>query len=82
MRLTKEQAVIVSAYTGVLCCEFSDMHEYIEKIMERSVWTHEMADASVMQQIRNAAKTDFLSICAEGTNMPTEKQSAKGGPDA
>ncbi len=29
--MTKEEKIIVSAYTGVLMCTFSDMHEYIEK---------------------------------------------------
>ena len=35
--MTKQEKVIVSAYTGVLMCDFSDMHEYIEKVMGRPV---------------------------------------------
>lgn len=31
--MTKQERVIVSAYTGFLMCNFGDMHEYIEKIM-------------------------------------------------
>lgn len=61
-KLNKEQAAIVSAYTGYLAGNFSDMHEYIEKIMGRPVWTHEMADKSIMDQIRDKARPDFLSI--------------------
>lgn len=41
--MTKQEKVIVSAYTGVLMCDFADLHEYIEKIMGRPVWTHELA---------------------------------------
>lgn len=64
--MTKEQAAIVGAYTGYLAGPFSDMHEYVEKIMGRPVWTHEMGDKEIAEQIREAAKDDFLAICAEG----------------
>ena len=69
-RLTSEQAAIVGAFTGYLCGPFSDMHAYIERIMERPVWTHEMADKAVMEKIREAAKPDFLALCA----TPSDKE--------
>lgn len=64
-RLTKEQSAIISAYTGFLAGNFSDMHEYIEKVMKRPVFTHEMASPAFMDQLRQASKEDFLSICFE-----------------
>lgn len=30
--MTKQEKVIVSAYTGVLMCDFADLHEYIERL--------------------------------------------------
>jgi len=39
--MTKREAAIVSAYTGILIGSFSDLHQYIEEIMKRPVWTHE-----------------------------------------
>ncbi len=63
-RLTKEQAAIIGAYTNVLCGPFSDMHEYIEKVMGRPVWTHELASEKVTEEIREKCKADFLAICA------------------
>ena len=60
--MTKEEAAIISAFTGRLIGEFSDMHEYIEKVMNRPVWTHELADKSTMDEIRNAAKPDFINL--------------------
>lgn len=65
MKLTKEQAAIVGAYTGCLAGKFSDMHEYIEKVMGRPVFTHEMGDKRICEEIREKAKADFLSICAD-----------------
>ena len=64
-RLTKEQAAVVSAYTGYLVGGFSDMHEYIEKIMGRPVFTHEMGSQEIIDQIREAAKPDFLALVPE-----------------
>lgn len=66
MKLTKEQAAIVGAYTGYLAGPFSEMHEYIEKIMGRPVFTHEMGSGAVADQIKQKAKSDFLAIVREG----------------
>jgi hypothetical protein len=60
--MTKQEACVVAAYTGVMIGEFSDMHEYIEKIMGRPVFTHELASSKTMEEIRNKARTDFIAI--------------------
>lgn len=61
--MTKQEKIIVSAYTGYLMCNFSDMHEYIEKKLGRPVWTHELASKKIMEEIREATKSDFLKLC-------------------
>lgn len=61
--MTKQEKIIVSAYTGVLMCDFSDMHEYIEKVMGRPVWTHELADDRIIAQIKEKVKPDFIALC-------------------
>lgn len=63
-RLTKEQAAIIGAFTGYLCGPFSDMHEYIERVMGRPVWTHEMAEVAFSAKLKAAVKQAFLSIVA------------------
>lgn len=50
--MTKQEKVIVSA-----------LHEYIEKIMGRPVWTHELADHDIMQEIKAKSKEDFMNLC-------------------
>lgn len=62
--MTHREKVIVSAYTGVLMCNFNDVHEYIEKILGRPVWTHELADDKIWDEIKEASKSDFIAICA------------------
>jgi len=41
---TDEEIVKVQLFQDKLCMDFSRFHEAIEKILDRSVWTHEFAD--------------------------------------
>ena len=61
--MTKKEAAIVSAFTGILCGSFDDMHKYIEKIMCRPVYTHELSFKSVVEEIKTKSRDDFLLIC-------------------
>jgi hypothetical protein len=60
--MTKREAAIVSAYTGFLLGYFTDLHEYIEEILGRPVWTHEMASESFADELKEAARADFVAI--------------------
>jgi hypothetical protein len=63
--MNKREAAIVAAYTGYLIGSFSDMHKYIEEIMGGPIWTHEMADKRIMDEIQKRAKKDFIQIKVE-----------------
>lgn len=63
--MTKYEAIVVSAYTGFLMCDFNDMHEYIEKKLSRPIYTHEFALDLVQNEIHEKVKPDFLKICEE-----------------
>jgi len=73
-RLTKEQAAIIGAYTGICCGEFSDLHAKIEEVMGRPVFTHEMGDKEFMAEVRKAVKPEFLAICAARAAYLGEKE--------
>lgn len=64
--MTKKEAAIVSAYTGFMLGEFSDMHEYAEKVIGCPIWTHQFADREVVERLKAAAKSDFINIKVEG----------------
>lgn len=64
--MTKREAAIISAYTGVLLGSFNAFHEYAEEIMNRPVFTHELADKQVMQKIMDKSRADFLAIEIDG----------------
>ena len=65
--LTVEQAVVISAYTGFLCCEFSKMHEYVEHKLGRPVYSHMFGDEDFVNSvIRPACKSDFVALVPIG----------------
>ena len=61
-KLTREQSAVISAFTGILCGPFDAMHEYIEKIMGRPVWTHEMGDKKISTEIKEKSRADFIAM--------------------
>lgn len=62
--MTKHERLVVSAYAGVLMCDFADLHKFIEERLGRPVWTHELADSKVQEEIKAATKSDFMALCA------------------
>lgn len=61
--MTKEEKLIVSAYTGILMTDFNDLHEYAEKKLDRPIFTHEFAEESTVNELKEAVKEDFLKLC-------------------
>ena len=64
-RLTREQAAIVGAFTGILAGPFEDLQNYAETILDRPIMSHEFGDKEVWAEIKDAARPDFISICAK-----------------
>jgi hypothetical protein len=66
--VTDREAAIISAYTGVLIGSVSTLHVYVEEIMERPVWTHEMGSKDIAAEIKRRSKADFLAISVTVTS--------------
>ena len=60
--MTKREAAIVSAYTGVLTGSFSDMHKYVEEIMGDSIPTSAFGRRVFAEHVKEKSKDDFLAI--------------------
>lgn len=60
--MTKREAAIVSAYTGIMMGEFGEMHKYIEELFDRPVFTHELGNKETFDNIKKLSKEDFISI--------------------
>jgi hypothetical protein len=49
-----ERAAEMERWLGVLTLDFSDVHKRVEGLVGRSVWTHEMGEASAQALIDEA----------------------------
>ena len=64
--MTDREKAIVTAYTGITMLtgeKFSIFHKYIEDIMGRPIWTHELANPDVWDEIKEKSRDDFLRLC-------------------
>ena len=59
--LTKEQANIITGFTGMTASNFSDFHKDVEKRMGRPVWTHEFP--ALRETIQELYRADFIAMC-------------------
>ncbi len=64
-KLSKEHAVILTGFTGILFGSFSDFHEDVEKRIGHPVWTHQFPDLIKSGEIKSLYKIDFLEIQPE-----------------
>jgi hypothetical protein len=66
-KLTKEQAIIITGYTGITACDFSTFHEDVEKRLGHPIWTHEFASKELREKLREIYREDFIKICYVGS---------------
>lgn len=60
--MSKEEKLIVSAYTGYLMVDFDDLHKYINEKLGRPVFTHELC-GKTFDELHEIVKDDFLRLC-------------------
>lgn len=61
-RMTKNEAAIISAFTGKMIGKFSDMHEYVEKLFGHPVFTHMFANEDFVQKVKDLSYNDFIQL--------------------
>jgi hypothetical protein len=66
--MNKRECAIVSAYTGLLCGEFSWMHEYVEELFCGPVFTHQFGNKDFVKKMKEMAKPDFIKLHENLTN--------------
>jgi len=60
--MTKQEGAIITAYTGILIGSFEAFHKYAEDIMERPVFTHELGNKEIFDEIKSKSKNDFIAL--------------------
>ena len=61
--MTREEAILLSAYTGFLLVQdFSDVHKFCEDTLRRPIWTHEFADEDVQKEIQDKLRPQIMEL--------------------
>ena len=69
-KLTRKQAAIIGAYTGVTCGPFGDIHKYVDSLPGlKGIMTHDFASENICEIIRKESKADFLAICPTSEDL-------------
>ena len=68
--MTKREAAIVSSYTGYLIGDIDDWHKYVQEILGRPVYTHELAFKGIQDEIHDKSKDDFCNIKITAEDLP------------
>lgn len=64
--MTLKERVIVEVYTGYVMTspeEKDEVYKYMAEIMDRPVFTHELADKEIQERLKEKAKPDFTGLC-------------------
>lgn len=70
MRLSRRDAAIIGAFTGVVMGPFEDIQFYADSIMGRPTWTHEFGSKNFWEELKEKARDDFLRLCADKDTEP------------
>jgi hypothetical protein len=62
MKLTKEQGIILTGFTGLMMCKFSDFHKDVEKRLGYPVFTHQFASETFSEEIKELYRDDFVAM--------------------
>lgn len=60
--MTEREAAIITAFTGYALGDFGNAHLYMEEVMGRGVWTHELASKNVWEDIKDKVRPDFIAL--------------------
>lgn len=61
--MTKREAAIMSAYTGVFIGDLDELYKYVKELLGRPVFTHEITERA--DEIKEKSEKDFLAIKVE-----------------
>ena len=63
--MTKEERLIVTAYTGVMMVEEDEFYDYLEELMGRPILAKELNSEDFANSVIEAVKDDFMKLCED-----------------
>ena len=80
MSMTRDEAILLSAYTGFLLVpDFSEVHKFCEDALGRPIFTHEFADLDVQKEIQEKLRPQIMELIQNITALrfPTREMVEK-----
>lgn len=65
VEMTEFQKIVLTGFTGTLCCKFDKFHEDVEKRIGYGVFTHQFGDKEFMEKVKGLYHDDFMAIIGE-----------------
>lgn len=72
--MTKDECVIVTAFTGVSMLRGEDIwrfYQYAEKLLGHPIMTHDMASEEFWKKLKHESENDFFDLCMTATERGT-----------
>ena len=63
--MTKNEKLIVSAYTGVLMVDWGELLDFAEEKLNRPILAKEVDTEEFFEELRNAIEDDFTKLCQD-----------------
>ena len=60
--MKKREALVITAHTGILLCDFSDFQDFASEIIGRPIFTHEFAHEEISEELRKKTSKEFFEI--------------------
>ena len=83
--MTYKECAVVMAYTGICMLaedKFWYFHKYVEDILGRPVYLHELADNKIATEIKEKSKADFMELCRDARPGNTRFDRVTASPEA
>lgn len=64
--MTIKEKVICECFTGICFCvgnERDEVYKYLSEKFGRTVFTHELADYKMQEEIKTRTREDFIKVC-------------------
>ena len=68
--MTKDECVIVTAYTGInmlQCGDLGLLYKYAEERFGYPIMTHDMASEKFWKKLKHDSENDFFDLCMNAT---------------
>ena len=70
--MTSRECAIVSAYTGYLLGDGSELHRYAEEILGRTIFVTALGTPIIAKELMACSREDFLALGAPHKYKPKE----------